>query len=463
MSTFFPSASVQSPDRDEQKILAEALDRHRAGDGVGAEILYRQILASNPRHADALHLLGVLALQAGAAEQAVRLIAHAIVCGGAAAIYYANLGNALHRLDRFDLALEAYQKALVLDPGNPDTANALAHTLHLQGHYAEARAGYEKILAAHPGHADARFNLSLLELLEGDFVSGFRNYEARWKAAEHRAQDRGLPQPLWRGEPLAGRRILLHAEQGLGDSLQFLRYLPQVAAAGGKILLDLPSSLRLLAATSFPNVTLLAPGLPLPAFECHCPLMSLPLACGSTAATIPAAIPYLAVPIARRIAAAAHDWPAEGLRVGLVWAGSPTHHRDRQRSIPLPKLAEALGGLAGIHFYSLQVGPASGEQKEFPGLAPLPLDPEDFATTAALVEQLDLVITVDTALAHLAGALGKPVWLLLAHVPDWRWQRERADSPWYPTLRLFRQRVAGEWAPVLSDLRSALALHGHCA
>lgn len=463
MSPHAPTPSPQPLVQNEQKILDQALAHHRAGDRSTAEALYRQILARSPHHPDALHLFGLLALEAGDADRAVRLIGRAIVYGGDAAIYYANLGHALLRLDRLDLAREACQKALALEPGNPDTANALAHTLHLLGRDPEARALYEEILAAHPGHADARFNLSLLELLDGDFLSGLKNFEARWNTAEHRAHDRHLPQPLWQGEPLDGRRILLHAEQGLGDSLQFLRYLPRVAAAGGRVLLDLPPVLHALAAASFPEATLLAPGQPLPAFDCHCPLMSLPLACGTTATTIPADVPYLAVPVAHRLAAAALDWPADGLRVGLVWAGSPTHHRDRQRSIPLPLLAESLADLAGIHFYSLQLGSDPAAQKDFPGLAPLPLDPADLARAAALLEHLDLVIAVDTALAHLAGALGKPVWLLLAAVPDWRWQRDRADSPWYPTMRLFRSSRDDDRRPLLASLRAALALHAHRA
>jgi hypothetical protein len=427
---------------------------HQSGKLSEAERLYRQILSSDPGHADALHLLGVIALQSGHREAALKLIGRAIALRGNVGIYHANYANALHLLDRFAEAIVAYQQALALDPNNADTLNALAHTLHLQGHFTQARALYQQTLRVNPHQADALLNLATLQLLEGDFENGWRNYEWRWRASSYQAARRNFAQPLWRGEPLQGARILLHAEQGFGDSLQFLRYLPLVQAAGGRIVLELQEPLCRLAA-ALPGIVELVPaGKPLPGFDCHCPLMSLPLACQTTLETIPAA-PSLVTPARDRATAANFRWPQSGLRVGLAWAGSPTHRRDHQRSIPLA-LLEAHLRVPGVELFSLQTGEAATQRTQTSALTPLPINPRDFASTAGYIEQLDLVITVDTAVAHLAGALGKPVWLLLPAVPDWRWLLDRSDSPWYPTMRLFRQPEADHWLPVLEAVHAAL-------
>jgi hypothetical protein len=295
-------------------------------------------------------------------------------------------------------------------------------------------------------------NKSLLELLQGDYASGWRNYEVRWKVYKSRL----FAQPLWSGQPLGGARILLHAEQGLGDSLQFLRYVPKVIDTGGAVVLDVPVNLHRIAAL-IPGITTLASaGTPLPAFDFHSPLLSLPLAFGTTLETIPAQVPYLAVPAEALKKAAALSWPAHGLRVGLAWSGNPSHPKNRLRSIPLELLAPIFK-LQGVHFYSLQMGPAAGELKKVQA-AITDLAPHacDMADTAAQIAQMDLIISIDTSIAHLAGALGKPLWVLLTRLPDWRWLLDREDSPWYPTARLFRQKNSGDWQPVIERLRTAL-------
>jgi hypothetical protein len=267
---------------------------------------------------------------------------------------------------------------------------------------------------------------------------------------------RGFSQPLWLGEPLNGSRILLHAEQGLGDAIQFARYAPMVAERGATVLLEVHRHLVRLM-TTLPGVaTVVARGQSLPAFDWQCPLMSLPLAFGTTVETIPTRVPYLA---AQRDGPGPQRTTAAGTQsVGLVWAGSPAHRRDQRRSIGLD-LFTPLTQIDGLRWYSLQKGPAAAALSTPPpglDLIDLARDIHDFADTAAIVANLDLVVTVDTSVAHLAGAMGKPVWILVPKPSDWRWMLDRDDSPWYPTARLFRQRTPGEWAPVVEQIHQAL-------
>ncbi len=302
-------------------------------------------------------------------------------------------------------------------------------------------------------------------MLHGDFAAGWHNYEYRWQTKMLRNARRNFSQPQWLGQPITGARILLHAEQGLGDTLQFLRYVPMVVARGAKVILEVPSELRRLIEnarliTSGGSVQIVTRGSRLPDFEWQSPLMSLPLVFQTDLASIPASIPYLRADsqLTREFAQHFASPANTGLRVGLVWSGSPRHTRDPQRSIPLAQLC-TLTEIPGTTFYSLQKGPAAKELLDMPidmNLVDLSGYLNDFADTAAAVANLDLLVTVDTAVAHLAGALGKPVWLLLTRNPDWRWLLEREDSPWYPTARLFRQSVAGDWASVIERVHYEL-------
>jgi hypothetical protein len=259
------------------------------------------------------------------------------------------------------------------------------------------------------------------------------------------------------GEPLQGGRILLHAEQGLGDTLQFLRYVPMVQAAGGSVVLAVQSAVRRLAA-ELPGVAgVVCEGDAAPVVDWQCPLLSLPLAFGTEIDTIPAQVPYISVPEEALPKAATIEWPTTGLRVGIVWAGRATHTKDRYRSIPLP-LFEGLFGMEGVHFFSLQMGPEAEQLAATEArVTDLTRGIEDMADTAALMTHLDLVLAVDTSVAHLAGALGKKVWVMLPLAPDWRWMLDRKDSPWYPSMRLFRQTRFEDWETVLDEVRSALA------
>jgi len=327
--------------------------------------------------------------------------------------------------------------------------------LRLQGRLREAREQYKQALALQPGNVDALWNLSLLDLLEGDYDAGWPGYEVR-----NRRPTPGLRtfvEPQWKGEPLNGSRILLHAEQGLGDTLQFLRYVPMVAEAGGQVLLDVPETIRRLAA-EIPGVfAVTATGDTIPPFDWQCPLVSLPLAFGTTVGSIAANVPYLRVPEDALRSTEKLVWPRLGMRVGLVWGATTRHFEDSDRSIPFGELEPVLS-IKGVHFFSLQVGPQAGQLEEMQApVTDLRENILDFADTAALVTHLDLVITVDTSVGHVSGALGKPTWILLPFASDWRWLTHREDSPWYPTVRLFRQARPRDWRSAIDRVRGELA------
>jgi hypothetical protein len=296
-------------------------------------------------------------------------------------------------------------------------------------------------------------------LLHGDFEHGWPEYEWRWKTRDFSSGRRPFTQPQWDGGSLNGRTILLHAEQGLGDTLQFIRYAPLVAEAAGNIVVECPAPLKRLLRHSLRQVPVLSKGEPLPPFDIHCPMLSLPLACRTTLANIPRQVPYL-----NADSELAAHWQGklvsqrELLKVGLAWAGNKAHKNDRHRSIELSTLAP-LGEVPHVSFISLQKGePAKQATRAPAGITLFDWSNElgDFADTATLIANLDLIISVDTAVAHLAGAMGKPVWTLLPFVPDWRWLLEREDSPWYPTMRLFRQSAPGDWSGVITRVVGAL-------
>jgi len=394
----------------------------------------------------------------GRQQEALDSFERALTLDPSYADAYSNRGNALLELNRPAKALADYDRALAL---KPDFTYALVNrgiALHYLERFEEALESFDRALALAPELAEAHWNKGLLLLSLGDFARGFPDYEWRWRR-EGEMKPRDFAQPTWRGEDLRGRSILLHAEQGFGDSIQLLRYVPMVVAKGGQVVLEIPDSLMPLVGRRDGAVAMINPGAPLPSFDLHCPLLSLPLAFGTTLATIPAQVPYLRVPAER--AANWRNWlPCSGRpRVGLVWSGKPTHKNDHNRSIAFDRLAP-LVSLPGVDFISLQREYRDADLAAlaaFPNLLRLDGGLADFADTAAVVEALDLVITVDTAVAHLAGALGKPVWILLSSIQDWRWLVQREDSPWYPTARLFRQPAIGDWDSVIARVARELA------
>jgi tetratricopeptide (TPR) repeat protein len=366
-------------------------------------------------------------------------------------------------LGRLDEALASLDTALTLRPDYVEALNSRGVVLKELRRLDEALASFERAVALEPDHADAHLNEALLRLLMGDFERGWPQNEWRWQDAAFgvpkphvRLPRRDFTQPQWRGsEALYGKTILLHSEQGFGDTIQFCRYARMVATRGARVILEVEEPLRQLMSGVSGVWYCAAKGETLPDFDLHCPLLSLPLAFGTRLETIPTATPYL------RAGADERDWearlpPGDRPRIGLAWSGNPHHRNDARRSIPLDALAPLFDFDAT--FVSLQRDVREGDAAALEESRILDLGGElaDFADTAALMSRLDLVITVDTSVAHLAGALGRRSWILLPFVPDWRWLIDRDDSPWYPTARLFRQADTREWPSVVARVREAL-------
>lgn len=555
-----------------------------------AEKLYRQVLVAQPAHADALHLLGVMAVQKGDALAGIEWIIQAVKINPAYLDAHLNLanaclslsrhqqaldsfdaalklkpdlpdalnrrgaalsalgrhteallsheqalklkpdfpdahnnrGNALATLNRFDEALQAYGQALAIKADHFDALNNRGNVLVFLGHYQPALvsydmaiglvphhvealsnranalrclnrneealascdlalrlqpdnlgalmnrgailrgtnqtdaalACYEKILALAPAHADAHWHESLCRLLIGDFVQGWNKYEWRWQSSERIKARRNFAQPLWTGEAsLQGKTILLHAEQGLGDSIQFARYVALVEARGGQVVLEMPAPLCRLMAGLEGERRVCVSGEPLPDFDLHCPLLSLPLAFKTELQSIPSAPHYLACDPALAAAWKLKLGPRQKLRIGVAWSGNKDHKNNHNRSIALAEFLQVLADPAQFFSLSKDLSLAdSALLTKESSVVPFGDALTDFADTAALISHLDLVISVDTSVAHLAGALGVPTWVLLPFSPDWRWLLNRADSPWYPSVRLFRQPAVGDWASVLAQV-----------
>ncbi len=356
-------------------------------------------------------------------------------------------------------AITAYHQAIALDSDLAEVHCNLGNALKDQGRLEAATEAYRQAIALAPDLADAHLNLGMALLVQGNFHSGWAEYEWRWRCKDFPSPKRDFKQPQWDGGPLEGRTLLLHAEQGAGDALQFLRYLPLVAQRGGRIIIECHETLAGLLKGQRMDHSVVAMSELGPTFDLHCPLLTLPHVFATDLASIPQDVPYL-----QADAAAAKVWNGrlaehpDSVQVGLVWAGNPKHKNDRNRSVKLASLAP-LADIPGVSFISLQKGAAATEAMSPPPgmkLSDWTGELEDFAHTAALIAALDLVITVDTSVAHLAGALGKPVWVFLPFAPDWRWLLGRSDSPWYPTMRLFRQPRPARWDPVITEVRYAL-------
>jgi tetratricopeptide (TPR) repeat protein len=470
------------------------------GQADAAIAAFETALRHAPQHAGALNNLGNARKAAGELERAVEHFRAALAIQPDFALAWFNLGHALDAMDRCADAVPAYQRALALQPDWLAARYGLAHALTALERCAEARAHFEQVLKVDPGFAlawhdmgtalydmgefeaaagaferalqlrpelaIAAYSGALVKLLHGDLRRGWSAYEARWRVFAAT----GIAAPCWHGAtPLAGRTILLHAEQGLGDTVQLVRYVPLVARRAAHVILEVQAELLTLlqpAALAW-GVTLLPTGAARPAFDCHCPLLSLPLAFNTTLTTIPVQTAYLkppTEPLARyarwRTTALTTATPR---RIGLVWSGRLKSRREN-RAIPL-SLLEPLLQQADVDWVLLQKDPAESDGPALQRIlrhprvqAPAyPLD--DFADTAALIATLDCVITIDTSVAHVAAALGKPTWILLPFAPDWRWLLRRDDSPWYPSMRLFRQSAPGDWAGVVEAVEQALSLN----
>ena len=427
----------------------------RLDDAIDA---FRQGLAMRPNDPQGMTNLANALQGTGALAEAISLYRKALALRPELPQAWYNLGRAHHESGQFASAIESYDRVLRLQPAYPDAHYNLGNALKESGRLDEAVAAYRQALSIRPHHAEARWNLGLLLLAQGDFENGWPAYEAR-RQIPHLWGNLKFDSPLWDGGELGGRRILLRAEQGLGDTIQFIRYAPMVAARGGRVLLQCqPELLRLMEGqTGVDRVVSFAE--PPPGHDVYCPLLSLPGRFGTTLATIPAPVPYVFADVEcvgewkRRLAQGPH-----ALRVGLNWAGNPFPPANLKRSMPLSVMAP-LGKVAGVQFHNLQKGAAAAEAgKPPPGLQLVNPSTElnDLADTAGLIANLNLVITCDTSVAHLAGAMGKPVWVALPFAADWRWLLGRADSPWYPTMRLFRQPSPGDWESPMRQMAKAL-------
>ncbi|MGE0725128.1 MAG: tetratricopeptide repeat protein [Alphaproteobacteria bacterium] len=427
-----------------------------------AEAAFRAAIARDPDFVEAIHNLGRVLADDGRHREAAEEFRRAIALAPGFTAARHGLSAALREGGHFREALQALDQVIAAEGETPDRLNERGILLFLNRRPAEAVAAYDRALAAAPQFAPPRFNRSISLLLMGDLARGWEAYEHRFETD----QCRPIPfaQPRWNGEPVEGRTIVLWGEQGHGDTLHFVRYAPMVARRGATVALMVQRGLvRLLQSVAGVD-RVVAFGQPVGRHDLHCPLLSLPRLFGTTLETIPADVPYLAPDAAARARWAGRFPPGGRKRVGLVWAGAAREHSpmmsatDQRRSVPLEALMP-LFVARDADFVSLQHGPPR-EELARSALAGRIADPmaevADFADTAAIVEQLDLVITVDTAVAHLAGALGKPVWVLSRHDGCWRWLEDRDDTPWYPTMRLFRQSAPGEWGDPIARAADAL-------
>jgi tetratricopeptide (TPR) repeat protein len=530
--------ALQSESAESHNNLGNAL--FAMGEREQALACYQRALSINPNFPQACNNLANVLREMGRVDEAIAAYEKAIQLQPNSPEPLSNLANLLREAGEWEVAMQLYQRALAIDPDHVPTHNNIGNAHCERGSWPAAIESYERAIAIQPTYADAinnlgtaleeigqrqramqcyqtaakldpslvspPWNIALLQLLQGDYENGWPGYEHRWRQKRQSRSKRNFTEPIPRNlQELRGKRILLHAEQGFGDAMQFCRYAPLVAEAGAEVLLECPAALVRLFSQSFIaqagrpgiegeknapfadrspafrpglSVEVVERGEPLPSFDLHCPLMSLPMLFGTTLATVPATVPYLrADPLLNKhwqrkiqstpvLRYAEEPGPAsdpalrdtsepasKDLRVGLVWAGQSTHQKDRHRSLIFADFADLIR-IAGVTFYSLQVGESSSQCN--PPVIDCTADLKDFADTAALISQLDLVIAVDTAVAHLAGAMGKTVWILLAYQPDWRWLLDRTDSPWYPSATLFRQLQPDDWSSPLKQLKTSL-------
>ncbi|WP_421656471.1 tetratricopeptide repeat protein [Leptothermofonsia sp. ETS-13] len=414
---------------------------------------YSQIANFEPKNLKAYDGLGAIFQDQNKLDEALTYYQQALIIQPEEPQTLNNIGVILQRQGKVKTAISFHQRALAAQPNCGEAHISLGTALHEQGKFAEAADCFNRALQLAPNNPNAHYNRGLLLLIQGNYQEGFAEYE--WRLHTGEFPPCPFKQPVWDGSHLKGRTLLLHAEQGLGDTIQFIRYAPIIAQKGGRIVFTCHKPLMRLMAT-IPGIDQLVPlGFPLPEFHTYAPLLSLPHILGTTLETVPNAVPYLHPP--------ASNWhlnhsPETQLKVGIVWSGGNLYKRNQVRSCPLIHF-QPLFNIPGIVYYSLQKGIPQVDLLELSDetqVQDLSNQLNDMADTATAIAQLDLVITVDTSIAHLAGALGKPVWTLLSYVPDWRWLLHREDTPWYPTMRLFRQNHPGDWPGVMNKVEQAL-------
>jgi tetratricopeptide (TPR) repeat protein len=452
----FLSAALKANSASSDAMSNFGLALHATGRFDEAISSFRNALQLAPDHPEILYNLANSCLELGRLDDALSSYEAALAQAPGHVGALVNRGNTLLRLNQPMRAIASYDSALTAMPAHPQILTNRGHALRRLDRPLEALADFKAALVAAPEFAEAHFEAAMTHLTLGDFDTGWKEYEWRWKTATFARHRRPFRAPPWLGnEPVAGRSILLHAEQGFGDTIQFVRYAPWLASGGANVICEVQPELQPLLA-QLPDVTVIASGGTRPAFDLHTPLLSLPLAFRTRPEPIPDA-PYLAPP-AGRVA----DWrerlPPGRPRAGFVWSGSSTHKNDANRSIALARLAPLFENPA-MPCLSLQTELREADRdtlRGLPSLVHLGDDIRDFIDTAAIISLLDVVVAVDTAVAHLAGALGKPVVILLPFAADFRWMRDRDDTPWYPTAKLMRQPAFGDWDSVIIRLRDEL-------
>jgi tetratricopeptide (TPR) repeat protein len=436
-------------------LLANSLAKIERGE-EGLELL-RQVCMEDPSNAQAHLMRHDVLLKLRRPEESLEAIDRTLALVQRNAQLVVNRSVSLERLGRYEESLQCVEEALAMEPTNVEAlANRPTLLLALM-RVREAIAAAEEGLRHHPDNGDLHWNLAIGLMLTGDFQRGWKESEWRTRTVAFRGTVLGLRQPQWQGESLAGKTILLHAEQGFGDAIQFLRFVPEVARRAAQAWVLVPEQLEALVGAALPaNCRILHQHSQLPPIDVHCPFMSLPAVLGTTLDTLPNRVPYL------------HAMPADvqrwrerlggaGPRIGIAWSGNPKHGNDHNRSMALATFRPV--DAAGCRFFTVQPQMPERDRPvfaEWDRAEDIGRELRNFQETAALFEALDLVITVDTSVAHLAGALGRPVWILLPYAPDWRWMLDREDSPWYPTARLYRQGADRSWAPVIERVRSDL-------
>ncbi len=418
-----------------------------------ARAAYREAVRLRPHYAEAHNNLGILEQIRGEWDQAARHYRHAIQTRPDYQDPYCNLGLLLQDQDAPEAALGLYDELIARHPHHADAHNNQGNALLALNRIDAARASYQTAVALRQNHAEAHWNLALVYLLTGDYVNGWREYD--WRLLRDPNAIPRFDQPFWDGCSYSGKTLLVHAEQGMGDTIQFIRYVRQAKQRGGNLLLLCQPPLAGLLSGCAGIDGIFLERRELPAFDYHVPLLSLPRILGTTLETVPSSVPYLMPDraLVRQWAkiVESRSTARKGWRIGLAWRGNPKHKNDRNRSAP-DWFIERIGSPQGVTLFSLQKDGGAIPSN----LIPIGEEMADFADTAAVMANLDLVVSVDTAVAHLAGALGRRTWTLLAYAPDWRWMLNREDSSWYPGMRLFRQQSAGDWDGLAATLRREL-------
>lgn len=440
-------------------LFQQALSYHKNGKLNDAQKIYKKILKVNPRHFDALHNMAVILAQKKQFFEALMLFESAVKTNPNHAEVYNNRGILFYDLKRFDDAIQNYDKAIQLKPNYAEAYNNYGNTLKELKCFDEALLAYDKAIQLKPNYADAYWNKSLLKLLLGEYTKGWQLYEWRRIKDDTKNHYPNYSQPLWLGnDSIKGKTIMIYSEQGLGDSIQFCRYLSMLKAFNPKdIIFQVEKTLVSLMTSLNEKIQIIEKGKLLPKFDCYCPLLSLPFIFKTTLDNIPAKTQYLYADVAKNKYWEKKLGEKTKPRIGLVWSGSPKQKNDHNRSIPLVKLLPLIN--ASFEFHSLHKEYHANDLellKTYPEITQHQDNLKDFSDTAALVEQMDLIISVCTSVAHLTGALGKKLYILLRVIPDYRWMINRNDSPWYPSAKLFRQPKIDDWDSVILNVKKSL-------